>query len=76
MAENCKTCIEAQKIISEWAGQQGHDRCWYYPDLFNKLGKLFKMNFKIKPHLPKRSEFEMGCKRYQDEEYGSKLSLK
>jgi hypothetical protein len=67
--KNCPKCIEAARIIKEWSDKQGHDRCWYYPDLFTKLASLFKLSLKVKPSLPPRHEFEEGCKRYQDEEY-------
>jgi len=64
----CEKCKKAELIIQEWADKQGHDRCWYYPDLFRKLAEVFEMD--IQPgSLPSREEFEKGCLKYQNEEY-------
>jgi hypothetical protein len=49
--------------------KQGHERCWYYPDLFRRLATLFEVVPTVEPQLPPRPEFELGCRRYQDEEY-------
>ena len=56
--------------LNEWIDKQGHDRCWYYPELFRKLTNLFGLTPNPEPALPPRKEFEAGCFRYQDEEYG------
>ena len=64
----CEKCKKAEAIILEWSNKQGHDRCWYYPDLFRKLAGIFELN--LQPgSLPPREEFEAGCRRYQSEEY-------
>jgi len=65
----CEKCDEAKQIIEEWANKQGHDRCWYYPDLFRRLAEVLDANLEVEPSLPPRCEFEAGCSRYQDEEY-------
>lgn len=65
----CQQCETAKSIIQEWVDQQGHNRCWYYPDLFKKLATLFKVEMSVDPSLPPRDEFELGCKKYQDEEF-------
>jgi len=70
--ETCSSCAETKQIVQTWLDEQGHDRCWYYPDLFLKLVKLFGLSPKLEPKLPPRKEFEAGCARYQDEEYGAK----
>lgn len=59
----------ARDIVKEWVGQQGHDRCWYYPELFRKLAALFGLE-NADRKLPPREEFKEGCHRYQREEYG------
>ena len=64
----CDKCDKAEAIIKEWSGKQGHDRCWYYPDLFRQLAEVFKMDL-LPGTLPPRQEFESGCKKYQCEEY-------
>lgn len=60
---------QAKKVMQTWVDQQGHDRCWYYPELFLQLVEIFEMTPTRSPCLPARSEFEEGCRRYQDEEY-------
>lgn len=59
----------AKAILQEWIDQQGHERCWYYPDLFNRLIKVYGIETTKEPNLPPRCEFEEGCRRYQEEEY-------
>ena len=69
---NEETNIKYAQVISvlqEWIDKQSHDRCWYYPDLFNKLIEITGVSPKLKPNLPPRNEFELGCKKYQDQEY-------
>ena len=63
---------EAKKMIQEWVDKQGHDRCWYYPDLFRKLVELFQINPNKSPSLPPLEEFKVGCEKYQEEEYRKK----
>jgi hypothetical protein len=59
----------ARAIVQQWVDEQGHERCWYYPDLFRELAALMDVTPTREPALPPRAEFERGCKRYQDEEY-------
>ena len=59
----------AQEIIQEWVDKQGQDRCWYYPDLFNRLVLVFNIKNSKDASLPLRKYFEEGCKKYQDEQY-------
>lgn len=60
---------EAKKIIQEWVDKQGHDRCWYYPDLFRRLALIFDVKASENPKLPPLDEFKKGCEKYQREEY-------
>ena len=62
----------AQEIVKEWVDQQGHDRCWYYPDLFRKLQRVLNVYPTREPFLPPLEEFKHGCEHYQQEEYGLK----
>lgn len=68
--DHCPSCAETRKIIQEWMDKQGHERCWYYPDLFTRLAGLFALTPKVEPGLPPREEFEEGCRRYQKEQFG------
>jgi len=58
----------AKSLIKEWASKQGHDRCWFYPEIFGQLVELFGIDIPS-PSLPTREEFEQGCKRYADQQF-------
>jgi hypothetical protein len=61
-------CEKSKALIQEWLEKQGHERCWYYPEIFEKLAALYGLrceNFS----LPPKAEFEDGCRRYQTEQY-------
>ena len=62
---------EAKRAIQEWVDKQGHDRCWYYPELFTRLVEIYEIKPTKKTSLPPIEEFEEGCTRYQFEEYES-----
>lgn len=66
----CERCKQARAVLARWTTQQGHDRCWYYPDLFRQLAETLGVELPPPAGLPPRAEFEAGCRRYQDEEYG------
>lgn len=68
----CK-CDDAKAIVQTWLDKQGHERCWYYPDLFNQLATLFEIQPSVEPALPSRAEFQEGCRRYQVEQFGELL---
>lgn len=61
---------EIQQTIMEWDGKEGHDRCWYYPDLFAKIAEIVDVPLNQSPALPPRPEFEEGCRRFQSQEFG------
>jgi hypothetical protein len=67
----CQNCEAVKTLIQTWLDKQGHERCWYYPDLFLKLAAILDLKPKYPPTLPSRDEFEKGCKRYQDQEFGT-----
>ena len=60
---------EAKKILEEWIDKQGHERCWYYPDLLEELIKIYGVTSSKSPSLPPLEEFKKGCLKYQEEEY-------
>jgi hypothetical protein len=60
---------QARSILQEWVDQQGHNRCWYYPDLFRRLCDLYGIKPTVEPHLPPEEEFKAGCDKYRGEEY-------
>lgn len=67
----CDVCDQVKAITQEWADKQGHERCHYYPELFRRLAEVLGVKSQFDPCLPLRPEFEKGCRRYQDEEYGT-----
>lgn len=66
---DAKKYAKAKAIVQEWVDKQGHDRCWYYPELFRRLVDLFDITPSKDPALPPLEEFKKGCARYQEEEY-------
>lgn len=61
--------MKARHIIQEWLDKQGHERCWYYPDLFTELAHVLDVKMTKEPKLPSLTEFKHGCERYQKEEF-------
>ncbi len=62
---------QVREIVQEWADKQGHERCWWFPELFRRLADVLAIEPRVEPGLPLlRDEFEQGCRRYQDEQYG------
>ena len=64
---------EVKKIIQEWIDKQGHDRCWYYPELFRKLVGLLDIKQTTDSELPSLEEFKLGCEKFQKEEYKARF---
>lgn len=65
-----KACLyTARAVIQEWVDKQGHERCWYYPELFNRLVGVLGITVNVPPQLPSLTEFQAGCKKYQEEQY-------
>lgn len=59
------------KVVTEWQAKEGHDACWYYPDLFAQI--MTALNIEPKLHsVPPRGQFEDGCRKFQDQTYGPK----
>ncbi len=65
---------EVRQIVQSWLDKQGHDRCWYYPELFRELASALGLRPKVSPGLPTLDEFRAGCERFQREEYPSGTS--
>jgi hypothetical protein len=69
----CEKCDNIKSIVEEWINKQGHDKCWYYPDLFHKLIK--ELNIKLSldqlvEKLPTKEGFKAGCDKYIQETFG------
>lgn len=72
MVTDAEKLAQIERIVQEWTDKQGNDRCWYYPDLYRRIVGVLGIEPKLASDLPPRQEFEHGCKRYQDEEYGKR----
>lgn len=66
---------QIKKVLKEWLDKQSHERCWYYPDLFNRITDILEIQPTKQPNLPPRKEFEQGCRKYQEEEYKKEQNL-
>ena len=55
--------------VQSWLDKQGHDRCWYYPEIFESIAEELDLARTIAPSLPPCAEFMKGCERYQAEQY-------
>jgi hypothetical protein len=60
---------EIKALVEEWNNKKGHDRCWYYPELFEKIAKIVGVELKQSPELPTLDEFRAGCEKYQVEQF-------
>ena len=58
-----------KQILQEAIEKEGQERCWYHPDLFQRLIDLLEIKNTKPMSLPPRKEFERGCKKYQEEQY-------
>ena len=47
---------QIRSVVQEWANKQGHDRCWYYPDLFRQIAAILELELPKTPVLPPRVE--------------------
>lgn len=59
-------------ILEEWVYKQSHARCWYYPDIFERLADELGVDYAntSMKNLPPLEEFKEGCCKYQNEQYG------
>lgn len=62
---------KVKNIVKEFINKQGHEKCWYYPDLFKSLVEVLGVKIQI-TELPDREAFEAGCREYQDSIFGEK----
>ncbi len=58
--------------VQTWLDKQGHDKCHYYPEIFEDITDILGIKSSEDLKLPPRSEFEAGCKEYQDKLYNPK----
>ena len=68
-------CSLAKEIIEEWVNKQGHDQCWYYPEIFKKLTLIFDAKIPKDIELPARDEFLRHCEIYCEEIYSKNKDI-
>ncbi len=59
-------------IVQGYVDRQGHDRCWYLPELFDALAKELDISARHPAELPSIEEFCRGCAKYQATQYPTK----
>lgn len=69
----CEVCDLTKQKLLEWTRKQGHDVCWYYPEIFQAICLLH--GIMISPCLPKREHFRIGCKIYETEIFENPISI-
>lgn len=68
--DNGEALSAARQVLTGWAGKQGHERCWWHPEILEELCGILGVDVgHTTPLLPSRDEFELGCKRFQDGQY-------
>lgn len=58
--------------VERWAGQQGHNQCWFYPDIFKEIAVIVDARLNAESNLPSLEEFlgRRGCRKYAMEVFG------
>ena len=57
---------KARQILQEWTDRQSHDKCWFAPEVLDKLVKCLGVEATVPANLPPLEEFRDGCWKYQD----------
>lgn len=66
---NLNKIQQIQAVIQEWDSKKGHNRCWFYPELFQQIAKIVEVPLTDSPILPPKEEFEACCEKYKEEQY-------
>ena len=66
----CERCDQARVILQECANRQGHNKCWWNPEVLQSLMTLFDIQSTVEPCLPPKEEFNQQCGVYADKLYG------
>ncbi len=67
--KNGEIFVKTKKILQELANRQGHNKCWYNPEVIKELLELYEIKPTVSPNLPSPEEFAQGCFNYQKELY-------
>ena len=58
-----------RKAVQKWVDNQGHERCWYYPEIFREIAETLNIKPTGPINLAPRQEFRPNCNRYEEEIY-------
>ncbi len=62
----------ARELVQSYVDRQGHDCCWYLPELFDPLAEALGIKARHPQNLPSKEEFCRGCTKYQAQVYPPK----
>lgn len=61
---------QIKTLIKEWLQKHGHDKCWYYPDIFCRIAEIVGVEITEEQlSLPPEDEFEENCHIYRKKLY-------
>lgn len=65
----CGSCEAAIMILESWLNKQGHDRCFWHPEVLQMLANVYGLKQTVPSELPPIEEFRLGCALFTNEEY-------
>lgn len=74
----CYSCLKDKQervtaVIIEWKQKQGHDRCHYFPELFNRIAEILDLDVReTEDDLPPEEEFQHECDKFRKKLYSGK----
>lgn len=68
LVKSLKMLSEIERLVRDWRDKQGHQACWYYPEIFREICKVLGVECHLVPSMS-RECFRAGCERYMDEVY-------
>lgn len=61
---DCPRCTEARRLLDQVLNAQGHDQCWWHPELVQRLAQLFEVRHSCTLRLPPIDEFHRECRKF------------
>lgn len=66
----CETCDNLKQAVQAWINKQGHNACWFYPEIFGYIAGTLGLSYPDM-HMPSEQDFQDGCKRFTKQIYGT-----
>ncbi len=58
---DCKKCEATEKVITEWVNKKNNDKCWWFPELLEKLQEIHGLE-EVEANIEiTEKEFEENC---------------